>query len=149
MEPEIPTGSLAFVDTEFRDLSEGTVIAYRMGGTVVTHRVSEVLTDGYRTRGDANEQPDGQLVSPDQVIGTVHLVIPCLGYLIVWIQSEKGRILTGILLAVYLICLYFRTGKNNQKENIRKCKKGRRAESILRKKSNENEKINCKNNGTV
>jgi signal peptidase len=120
MEPEIPTGSLVLVNTKFQELSEGTVISYRLNENIVTHRVDTVLEDGYRTRGDANERADEQIVKPDQVVGTVQMAVPCLGYLIVWLQSDKGRILTGILLAVYLIAACFRTGKRIRKKRMKK-----------------------------
>ncbi|MFI5933135.1 signal peptidase I [Actinoplanes sp. NPDC051494] len=50
------------------------------GGEPVTHRVVEQLPDGrYRTRGDANAQPDSRLVAKDQLIGVGHVVVPLAG----------------------------------------------------------------------
>jgi signal peptidase len=135
MEPEIPTGSLVLVNTKFQELSEGTVISYRLNENIVTHRVDTVLEDGYRTRGDANERADEQIVKPDQVVGIVQMSVPCLGYLIVWLQSVKGRILVWIMLEVYLIALFFRTEKKdqkekNEKENIRKIERIRKESGV-------------------
>lgn len=92
MEPTIQTGSVIFVyETEPSAIEEGDIIAYNLrepDQRVTTHRVVDVTRDGellFRTKGDANEDPDQYTVSPDAVIGTVPIVaesvtIPFVGY---------------------------------------------------------------------
>ena len=65
MEPAYHVGSLIYVQkVDPATLEVGDPLTYRMpDGTVVTHRIIEVLEDGglerrFRTQGDANEIPD-------------------------------------------------------------------------------------------
>ena len=98
MTPNYPVGSLVYVkEVNSAGLKEGEVITFVTDdGTVVTHRIVEVVTetkeDGrtsvkYRTKGDANEVPDGKLVLPDNVLGTPVIIIPQLGYVAYYIQQ--------------------------------------------------------------
>lgn len=83
MVPTLPIGCYIIVH-EADDTSaipSGTITTFRFeDGTVVTHRIIEVLQteDGvrYRTKGDNPENdPDAELLSPDRVIGTMLFVI--------------------------------------------------------------------------
>ncbi len=83
MEPDIPVGSLIFIDTTDAgrgDLQVGDVICYRLQDTYVTHRISEIDSLGnYITKGDANDTIDFQPVSFEQIIGKAWFHIPFLG----------------------------------------------------------------------
>lgn len=102
MEPAISTGSVVLVNTDRRDPVVGDVITYRLGKNLVTHRVSRVLDDAYETRGDANDLPDGETVTSEQIIGCVSTAIPYLGYVIFFLRSKKGMLLMGAFLLLYL-----------------------------------------------
>ena len=87
MEPTYHVGSVIYVvKAEPETLKPGDSITYRIsGGTVVTHRIFEVLNEGtadlaFRTKGDAADKPDGSPVSPSAVIGKPIFTIPYLGY---------------------------------------------------------------------
>jgi signal peptidase len=96
-------------------IQEGDVITFRRGGedTPTTHRVIEVVDreDGvaFRTKGDANEDPDAQLVTPSQVEGEVqtiggHLfVIPYIGYVIQFMQTTTGFVALFVVPIALLI----------------------------------------------
>ena len=101
MEPAIDTGSLAVIrPVNPQTVSEGDIITYsRSADTskVVTHRVVEVI-DGenglvFRTKGDANEEPDASVVAAENVVGTVWTSIPYLGYVMDFIRKPLGFIL--------------------------------------------------------
>ncbi len=89
MEPKIPTGAVIVVDGRRNEWNPGEVITYRRGNMVVTHRIVEKTEDGYRTKGDANEEEDAGTVRGDQVVGNVIAVLPWMGYGIVWIRQRK------------------------------------------------------------
>ncbi len=91
MSPKYPVGSLIYVaDVGNQDLKTGDVITYRMGEkTVVTHRIVSIDKENgqIRTKGDANENEDGGVITYDQVIGKVRGCMPLLGYVAVYLGN--------------------------------------------------------------
>lgn len=108
MEPAYHVGSLIYVrqvDPETIDVQ--TPITFTLnGGVVATHRVVDVIRDGsgyaFITKGDANSDPDGTPVKPENVIGVPVFSIPYLGYFSNWLQSGAGMI-AGVALAAALL----------------------------------------------
>ena len=96
MEPTYKTGSVIYVvNADEGELACGDPITFKLsGGTVVTHRIVEIVNDSgklmYRTQGDANDIPDGSLVNPDDVIGKAVFNIPYLGFVSDYIQKPPG-----------------------------------------------------------
>jgi signal peptidase len=102
MSPTIQAGDVVIVDdVRPTTLAEGDIITYeRQGGTAdgrtdrVTHRVVEVVQreDGlfFRTRGDANEEPDPELVPSSAVTGHVVFTIPKIGWVITYAGTPAG-----------------------------------------------------------
>lgn len=115
MEPAYHTGSLIYVkETDYRELKEGDVITFMLNDKLVaTHRIVEVVPDEenpdiirYRTKGDANEIEDGNLVHYKNVIGTPKFTIPYLGYISTYIQTPPGSYV-AIALGALLLMLTF------------------------------------------
>ena len=86
MEPALRTGGIAFVDRVPPErVGTGDLLTFTRPGSrqQVTHRVIDVLatSDGpaFRTKGDANDAPDGWTVTPGQVVGKVRFALPHLG----------------------------------------------------------------------
>lgn len=111
MEPAIKLGSLVVIrPVEPATVSEGDVITYRSGtesNTVTTHRVIEVLpSDGslmFRTKGDANEDPDAYTVPAENVVGRVWMSVPYAGYFTDFVRSPLGLgLLIGIPAAIII-----------------------------------------------
>lgn len=112
MSPAIKAGSVVFVDaTSPAEIEVGDVITYETGGAAsnrVTHRVIEIQESGerrFRTKGDANEDPDPDSVSPAQVVGIVAFHVPLIGYLIDFAGSSLGLIAFVVIPAVGLVLL--------------------------------------------
>jgi signal peptidase len=122
MEPAISPGDVVFAyETDPAAISEGDVITFRRGsGEIpVTHRVVEVLDvsgeeTAFRTRGDANGNPDAAPVSASNVIGRVPTVslpvvgpvlvhVPYLGYLVEIAGTQYGYLALIVLPVVLLI----------------------------------------------
>ncbi|MDH7555369.1 MAG: signal peptidase I [Candidatus Methanosuratincola sp.] len=144
MEPNIPTGSLIFVQAV--DPSEivagpppvGDTVIYVQPGTRVadyfiftsydplpiSHRVIEkVEVDGtyyFLTKGDANAYPDQSPSNPlswvpeDRIIGKVVFSIPYLGYPFLWFKNI-WRVSLVILTIIIIIIL-----PSGEKENAKK-----------------------------
>lgn len=109
MEPEIKVGDIVVskaVDSS--SIKEGDVITYKMGAnTLVTHRVIEIIemngSNFYKTRGDANNVEDSDLVSRDNVVGKLALRIPRGGYVVDILTSPIGFVIFFVLPIVVLI----------------------------------------------
>ncbi len=102
MEPEIATGSLAFIDGDLKAPDIEDIIAYRSGENIVTHRVVDMKDGGYVTKGDANEVADPALVSPGQVEGTVVGDIPGAGKAVGYIKSPAGIVIILIVFICFI-----------------------------------------------
>ena|GEM_PF-1330643 len=98
MEPSMKVGCLAVVQpVEPHDISAGDIIAYvpPVDDSVrTTHRVIEVVQDEnslvFRTKGDANEQPDTYAVPAENVQGKVRFRVPYAGYFIDFTKTPHG-----------------------------------------------------------
>lgn len=99
MEPEIPVGSVIYVE-EVRpeEIQKREIIAFQSGESVIAHRVMEnkVVEGEFTTKGDANAENDMQPVAYDQLIGRVARHYPMLGVMMEVYTSKVGK--------VYVIC---------------------------------------------
>ena len=120
MEPAIPVGSIVVVrKVNAEDVKVGDVISFRTGESRVIHRVIEKVENGsfyFRTKGDANEDPDPWIVQPDDVCGALMLTIPYYGYLIWFAGTPIGVAVFILVPAIILIA--------NEVRNILKYRKG-------------------------
>lgn len=98
MEPEMPVGSLIYVQEETpEEIEEGDIIAFygSLEDTgIITHRVvsNNVVSGTFRTRGDANEKEDPIPVSYDNYIGRVALTVPYMGKILTLMTSTYGKL---------------------------------------------------------
>ena len=102
MEPELGVGGLVvFKPVDGRDIVAGDVISFKIPGidTPICHRVidRQETAEGllFQTMGDANEDPDANLVAAADVNGKAVLYLPYVGNL--GRLSEFGRSKIGIL----------------------------------------------------
>jgi signal peptidase len=101
MEPTYPVGSLNLVEpVQASEVEVGMPMAFWAPSdakVMVTHRVVEIVEqqDGlyFRTQGDANEDPDSNLVPADNVVGRVRWHIPYLGYVVRRLRDRQGFLL--------------------------------------------------------
>lgn len=91
-------------------LDAGTVVVFRSGARLVTHRVVARRPDGaYTTRGDANRTPDPEPVRPDQIVGVARLRVPLVGVpLLWWRHGEHARL--AALAAAFLVLAWLTPG---------------------------------------
>ena len=99
MSPAMPAGAAIVVaPAAAGSVEAGDVITYRSAanrGLLVTHRVAEVTEDtngklAFRTKGDANEEPDAGLVTPDRLLGRVAFSVPYAGRVAQALHSKTG-----------------------------------------------------------
>lgn len=115
MSPAIEAGGVVFVsEVPAERIGENDVITFEQpgGDQRVTHRVVEVIEgDGeprFRTKGDANEDPDPEVVAPSQVIGKVAFSVPLIGYVIAFANTDLGLLTLVVLPALLLVVLEIR-----------------------------------------
>ena len=115
MEPAYHTGSLIYVKkVDPATIKEGQAITFLLAeDTVATHRVIEVVPDEedptvlrFRTKGDANDSPDGGLVHYKNVIGVPVFTIPYLGYVANYIQQPPGMYVAISAGAILLLLVF-------------------------------------------
>lgn len=104
MVPAIREGSVVVVvETPPSRLERGDVITFYSSGTRVTttHRIVDVETaagrPAFRTKGDAVDRPDAELVDPKQVVGRVAFSIPLVGHLFEWFGTTVTLLVFVVL----------------------------------------------------
>jgi signal peptidase len=110
MEPTMSAGDLIFVrEVPASDVERGDVITFRYDPreSTTTHRVIEVTReDGQRafvTKGDANDGPDANVVTPEMIVGDLILVVPLYGHVITFASSRLGTILLVVVPSLVFI----------------------------------------------
>lgn len=135
MEPAINTGDMVVtvpVDNILvGSLKPGQVITFSTGSSAVTHRIVSKQGEVYVTKGDANEQPDTQTVDIKQIKGIVWFHIPKIGYLVGFIRTKPGFLLsiilpTFILIALIVVEILKETFKSDRKQEVVKTKEQKR-----------------------
>lgn len=115
MEPTYHVGAMVYVrEVDATELVEGDVITFTLpGGAIATHRIIEVIEDEkdptmrcFRTKGDANDDPDGNLVLPREIVGKVIFSIPLLGYVAAYVQQPPGRYVALGVCMVLLVAIF-------------------------------------------
>lgn len=99
MEPEIPVGSVIYVEkTGPETIQTGEIIAFQNGDSVIAHRVvkNQVVEGTFTTKGDANAENDMRPVEYPALIGRVTAHYPVLGSIMGLYTSKIGK--------AYIIC---------------------------------------------
>ncbi len=107
MDPAIPKGSLILVEpVTGEQIQEDDVIAFYKNGSIVTHRVTynNRVDDFFRTKGDANENEDFEVIEYKSLVGRVKFHIPRLGDFCSNLTSAFGKM---YLLALIVLGLLF------------------------------------------
>lgn len=118
MEPTYHVGSIVYYkETPFERIEEGDAITFQAGsdGALVTHRVVEkqAISQTFVTQGDANDGPDPNPVSYNQVVGkTAKWTVPYAGY---FITFGKQPVVIGIMAAILIIGMVLDNVKTERK----------------------------------
>lgn len=101
MEPELSVGDMVLIRRE-EEYHAGEIITFSDGGSPTTHRILEETPEGFVTKGDANNVPDGGIVHPGMVYGRVALIIPKLGSAALFLRTPAGWTVLFVLAAALL-----------------------------------------------
>ena len=112
MEPAIPVGGIVVIKpVDPETLKIGDIICFQLSEsatTTVTHRIINITSEGFVTKGDANEDPDQWIVKKENVVGKVIATIPLIGYLGYFVKTPIGFILLIAIPATLLIIMEIR-----------------------------------------
>lgn len=81
----------------------GDVITFYSENNVVTHRIIDKTSDGFITKGDANNMQDLEPVNKSEIIGKVVFVIPNLGLFVEYLSTPLGMTCLVIIGALLLL----------------------------------------------
>ena len=130
MEPVIPTGSVAVVDSSKRDVRPGNIATFERHGDLVTHRILSKTEEGYQTKGDANTDPDSGTIPAENIRGTYLFCIPYLGYGFMW--AKNHMFLTVGFLALFMLLVFCFPEKRPEPKEREQVKKTKRKKGELR-----------------
>ncbi|MBI2024442.1 signal peptidase I [Candidatus Giovannonibacteria bacterium] len=113
MEPNIKTGAIVLIKPA-ANYSVGDVITFdgnfkdaRGKRVPITHRILEVKNENgvisYITKGDANEEKDGEAVLSRSVVGKVLFSVPYAGYAVETAKKPYGFLALVIIPALLVI----------------------------------------------
>lgn len=110
MHPAFEAGDVIVVDGERDQFRKDDIITFKDpldSKRIITHRVAEVLQNvkgiSYRTKGDANNATDLNLVPQANVIGIYKIHVPKIGYAINFAKTTKGLIWLIIVPGILII----------------------------------------------
>ena len=144
MQPAIQPGDVVFVyEVDPLTIEAGDVVMFSRQGSEIptTHRVIEVVPTndfesgvGFRTMGDANEDPDQRLVPGEAIVGVVPAItlpfvgtvlfgVPEMGHVVQFANTQFGFVLlVGIPITAFILNEVYRaaTGKRSEPEKTRR-----------------------------
>jgi signal peptidase len=99
MTPTLQVGDVIItVEASPNDIKIGDIIQYSGENEIIAHRVVDIQQEGgiqyFITKGDDNNAPDPEPVSPSQVIGKTVFTIPKLGWVSIAIKTFFTEIYT-------------------------------------------------------
>jgi signal peptidase I len=108
MEPAIHTGSIILVKAQ-KDYNVGDIVTRKTNDpkVTITHRIiSKNETGGgvsFETKGDANDDSDGESLSADKIVGREFFTLPFIGYPIGYARTVPGLIILIVIPAVVIV----------------------------------------------
>lgn len=108
MRPYLQPGDM-IVDkqAEAEEVKVGDVITYKVGSSIVTHRVVGIVAEdgklAFVTRGDANNSEDGKPIKEEQLVGKVIFKIPYGGYVARFVRSPIGLMLVIVIPVSFML----------------------------------------------
>ena len=76
--------AIIYKKIELDKIKEKDILVYNHNGTIITHRVKKIITEGnniyFQTKGDNNDNIDEILIGSKDVYGVVKYIVKYLGY---------------------------------------------------------------------
>lgn len=118
MDPTLKVNDLVFVTAE-DEYQVGDIVVYQDESTLVIHRIISIDGDMIRTKGDANNTPDLDPITVDDIKGKYTFRIPFVGFIFRWLKTLPGT-LCVVALVVFLMYRSRRKERKNGEEELEK-----------------------------
>ncbi|MFR5856624.1 MAG: signal peptidase I, partial [Bacilli bacterium] len=91
MEPTLKVGGILYYEEiDLDDFKADDILVYKTKKHIISHRIVDIVDEGFITKGDANNSIDNNLVNKNQVLGKgTNWSIPYLGYYADFIYTHK------------------------------------------------------------
>ncbi len=119
MKPALQVGSVIYVRSQPHYVV-GDIITFKRNGIDVSHRIVAIKHGQFQTKGDANNSPDSDLVSPNSVFGKEIFQTPLLGRLTAFTRTLTGYILLIAVPTFLFVGFEIWTIKEEYKKEIEK-----------------------------
>lgn len=108
MEPTLPVNALIVVkERSANEVEVGEILTFYgiSEKTRITHRLVEIgpNRDYFITKGDANNIEDSIPLKKANIIGTVSLSVPYLGYVLKYLSSAPGVVFLVAIISIFTI----------------------------------------------
>lgn len=101
MEPAFSAGDMLIIQAQ-DSYKTGDIVIYTHGDILITHRIVGEEGTTFITQGDANNAPDSDPVTIEQVEGQVVAVIPSVGLVVQFFKTPFGIL---VLVAMGLVLI--------------------------------------------
>lgn len=98
MEPTYKVGSLIYYKSR-NNYKENDPITFSLHNNIVTHRIVKIIDNEYTTKGDANESPDLETITIDNIKGKVcRISIPYIGYYLKYLNDNTYLVIIMLMI---------------------------------------------------
>lgn len=125
MKPELSKNDFIIVkEDKNKALEMGDIIAYRVNGNIKINKIFYIQIDdgkiAYVTKSNQNYYPDNEKIKKEQIIGTVVVHVPILGFFTNILESK----ITSLIVILILVLKFSYNKEIYKKKRQRKRKKG-------------------------
>lgn len=117
MEPTLKVGGILYYEKmELEDFKINDILVYKTKDHIISHRIVDIVDDGFITKGDANNSVDNNLVNKNQVLGKgTNWSIPYIGYYADFIYTHKYLLYISLsIIVVDLLNDFYRDHKKKR-----------------------------------
>lgn len=117
MEPTLKVGGILYYEKmELEDFKINDILVYKTKDHIISHRIVDIVDDGFITKGDANNSVDNNLINKNQVLGKgTNWSIPYIGYYADFIYTHKYLLYISLsIIVVDLLNDFYRDHKKKR-----------------------------------
>lgn len=117
MEPTLKVGGILYYEKmELENFKTNDILVYKTKDHIISHRIVDIVDDGFITKGDANNSVDNNLINKNQVLGKgTNWSIPYIGYYADFIYTHKYLLYISLsIIVVDLLNDFYRDHKKKR-----------------------------------
>lgn len=117
MEPTLNVGGILYYEKiDLEDFKIDDILVYKTKDHIISHRIVDIVDDGFITKGDANNSIDNNLINKNQVLGKgTNWSIPYIGYYADFIYTHKYLLYISLsIIVIDLLNDFYRDHKKKR-----------------------------------